>query len=100
MFKKLWVLLTAKPLRMESFRVGATYFKRCDEMRPRMNEFYFDWRFFTLKLSKSSRRFTLKVAGEPFSCACGANVFSKPDKQDTRLFECNGCKTLYREDKE
>jgi hypothetical protein len=39
--------------------------------------------------------FILKVAGKPFRCQCGCNVFHKPD--DTRLehYKCNGCELAY-----
>jgi hypothetical protein len=39
----------------------------------------------------------LKVAGTPFRCACGANVFHHP-KGMPEIFECNACETLYEGD--
>lgn len=35
--------------------------------------------------------FTLKVAGRRFFCDCGCNVFHKPDRSQTELYECNAC---------
>jgi hypothetical protein len=34
---------------------------------------------------------TLKVAGKPYRCECGCNVFHHPDKTDMDLYQCNGC---------
>lgn len=32
--------------------------------------------------------FTLKVAGKPFRCSCGCNVFHKPEKENPEKYEC------------
>jgi hypothetical protein len=43
----------------------------------------------------------ITVAGKPFRCSCGANVFTKRQGQvyeGRRLretFTCNGCRTVY-----
>lgn len=35
--------------------------------------------------------FTLKIGGKPFRCACGCNVFHKPDSTRLDLYQCNAC---------
>ena len=37
-----------------------------------------------------------KVGGKSFSCACGCNVFHKPDKAVPELYRCNACETMYK----
>jgi DNA-directed RNA polymerase subunit RPC12/RpoP len=36
-------------------------------------------------------QFLLSVAGKGFRCACGCNVFHKPDDQDLCRYKCNSC---------
>lgn len=43
----------------------------------------------------SLENFTLKVAGKPFRCECGCNVFHKPDKAKLEWYKCNACGTVY-----
>ena len=43
----------------------------------------------------SLHQFTLRVGGKAFRCACGCNVFHKPNKENLDLFECNGCGEQY-----
>lgn len=38
---------------------------------------------------------TLKIAGKPYRCHCGANVFHHPDKSQLSLYECNGCNAQF-----
>jgi len=38
----------------------------------------------------------LKVAGKPFSCNCGCNVFNKPKPvSDPDRYACNACAAEY-----
>lgn len=39
--------------------------------------------------------FLIKVAGLPFKCTCGCNVFHKPDSNDLDLYQCNACETKF-----
>lgn len=39
--------------------------------------------------------FTIKLEGKSYRCACGCNVFHKPDKTRLGLYECNACKTRF-----
>ena len=40
-------------------------------------------------------QFTLKVAGKPFYCRCGCNVFHKPDIGNLDKYRCNACGLNY-----
>lgn len=40
--------------------------------------------------------FIVRVAGKPFRCNCGCNVFHKPDDTDLELYQCNACGEQYR----
>ena len=42
--------------------------------------------------------FVMKVAGKPFRCDCGCNVFHKPDRARPDIYECNACGTWYTSD--
>ena len=35
--------------------------------------------------------FTIRVDGTRHRCACGCNVFHKPDRKNLGLYQCNGC---------
>ena len=35
--------------------------------------------------------FVLRVSGERFFCACGCNVFHKPNEEEPELYQCNAC---------
>lgn len=37
---------------------------------------------------------TLRVAGKPFRCACGCNVFQHPEGEPD-VFRCNACAAEY-----
>ncbi len=39
----------------------------------------------------------VRVAGKPFACACGCNVFHHPDGH-TDIFRCNACGSEYAEE--
>jgi predicted SprT family Zn-dependent metalloprotease len=39
--------------------------------------------------------FTLRVGGKPYRCACGCNVFHKPDREDLGLYQCNACEQQF-----
>jgi uncharacterized Zn-finger protein len=43
---------------------------------------------------KDNPNTTLKVAGKPFHCPCGCNVFHHPNT-DADEFRCNACSTTY-----
>jgi hypothetical protein len=44
----------------------------------------------------SLHELTLKVAGKPFRCQCGCNVFHQPDNTDAALVQCNACGNQFR----
>ena len=37
----------------------------------------------------------LKVAGKPFHCSCGCNVFRKLDPDHPNDYTCNACRAVY-----
>lgn len=39
--------------------------------------------------------FMPRINGKSFRCACGANVFHKPDEDRPEIYECNGCGNWY-----
>jgi hypothetical protein len=39
--------------------------------------------------------FILRVGGKPYRCACGCNVFHKPDREDLGLYQCNACEQQF-----
>ena len=46
-------------------------------------------------LDGSIKNSTLKIAGKPFRCSCGCNVFHQPDATRPEIYECNACETWY-----
>lgn len=39
----------------------------------------------------------IKVAGKPFRCKCGCNVFHHPEERP-EVYECNACEQWYEGD--
>jgi len=48
-----------------------------------------------LKEDGSLHQVMLKIAGKPYRCHCGCNVFHHPDKENLSLYECNSCKAVF-----
>lgn len=48
----------------------------------------------------SLKNFTLNVDGKSFRCACGCNVFHKPDDKRQEIYQCNACEQWYRGERE
>jgi DNA-directed RNA polymerase subunit RPC12/RpoP len=44
-----------------------------------------------LDVDDKLHNFTLRIAGKPYRCPCGCNVFHKPDREHLDQYQCNGC---------
>ena len=43
----------------------------------------------------SIENFMPRIDGKTFRCACGCNVFHKPDRKRPEVYQCNGCDVRY-----
>ena len=43
----------------------------------------------------SRKQFMFRVDGKPFRCACGCNVFHKPDASRPEIVRCNACEATF-----
>ena len=45
--------------------------------------------------NEQPRNIMLEVAGKPFHCFCGCNVFRKLDPNNPNKYTCNACEETY-----